>query len=391
MEESTKVTITEIENLIEEANFGLDEIRHVPYDSVFKVIDRTITASASLTRESKRFAVRKAVTNFVSLVASGRPENGTIEHADLLPLAHPESQAAHNLSYDELRTLRADWVAADPRVSEKARPVVASALSATPGDIQQLHSATRLRVLIAAGEVPQDVADTAMNAEPGQTNGPNEQEQRIRKMVDEYYAARYDFLGILSNQVSLNTGDNLYDRNGELTHMVERGDSRQDIKDYLMKNVYFQGKIKDLGESVSEDDFYGAYSQQQFGMFNDALNKLIDPPFPPDFRENAAEILAQSYDWDGAISDAIKSGATSGEVLAMLSELPQWVIDAQDFETRGDVDTPTNYQAETWSKFNDTYLAIKDIDSQKENTEAVTASVLPEDDASTLDDLLATL
>jgi hypothetical protein len=390
MEESTKVTITEIENLINAANNNVAEIRQVPYDSVVEVINRTITASAALsTKEAKRFAVRKAFTNFVSLAANGKPENGTAEHADLLPIAHPDSQARHHFSLEELRNLRAEWFAADPRISERARPVVASALSAAEGDIKQLHSATRLRVLVAAGEVPVDVANADTNTAPGDTNGDSEAEANLRKMVDNYYASRYNFLGILSNQVSLNTGANLYDHDGELSHMVERGDSREDIKQYLLKNVYFQGKMEDNDKTVPEEDFYGTYSQQQFGMFYDALNQLIDPPFKPDFREEAAERLAENYDWDGSIGEAIKQGASSAQVLALLQEQPHWVENQSDFETRGDVEQPTDAQLAHWGKFNQTYLAIKDIDAQKEST--VTASAFVEDVLPSLDELIATL
>jgi hypothetical protein len=146
--------------------------------------------------------------------------------------------------------------------------------------------------------------------------------------------------------------------------MVDRGDSKADIKAYLEKNLFYQSQVDLAKEGNPDNDIAVDIALFKFKELNDALEALQDPEQAPDFVTAAKEAIAP-YDEDGTVSREIDRGASSQELLIFLSNNDEWNEDAQDFLTRNDVDMPTIYQEQTWGKFQSILNALKDLDSVK--------------------------
>ncbi len=241
---------------------------------------------------------------------------------------------------DEFETL-------DPREAN----IIYRSFSYTPGSVEHSHAKVRINALVASGAVSEELGSLA-NMEPMQENNVS------------YESSRLDFLSALDNQGLFNSGKNPYDVYGNLEHMVNRGDSKADIKAYLEKNLFYQSQV-DLAEEGNPDgDIAVDIALFKFKSLNDALDALQDPEQAPDFVSDAKKAIAP-YDEDGTVSKQIDRGASSQELLMFLSNNDQWNEDAEDFLTRNDVEMPTIYQEQVWGKFQSILNALKDLDSIK--------------------------
>jgi 8-oxo-dGTP pyrophosphatase MutT (NUDIX family) len=157
--------------LTEQANLDMPAERRISLSTALTVADRSLVASASRDNETRRLLAVRDVARFLSVAAEGDVYGNTTEFSDLLPTAHPHSTATHELSIEELRQARASWIAADPRIDDSMRSVVASAYAAEPLSAESTYFFTRLSVANPS-LVPYDIA-TPLVAALGMGTGAN--------------------------------------------------------------------------------------------------------------------------------------------------------------------------------------------------------------------------
>lgn len=113
-------------DLLEEANAKLPEGRQVSKATIRDLIRRELPEIPRAYR---------ATINFLTTVENPSTNTPT-RHTDLLPAGHPLSTVI--ASEPELRQAASEYFSADPNLSEDLRPLIASAIQASP------DSATRL-------------------------------------------------------------------------------------------------------------------------------------------------------------------------------------------------------------------------------------------------------
>lgn len=249
----------------------------------------------------------------------------------------------------KLPQLIAEFQGLDPREAA----LVASALKSKAGSMEYLHAKTRLSVLVASGEISSELADAATM----------KSESEVPWSLDNYENSREAFLQVLEQQqYSSDLLTNPYDEGGVLSRMVARGDSKQQIEDYLEKNSYFRGQRDFTTIDPEELDLEEQVALFKYLELVQALEDLADPEEAPDFVANAKKLIAP-YDEDSKISNMIDSGSSSDEILTALSENSLWVDRSYDYFTRTDVDRPSRDQKASWRAFGQILFAIKDLDA----------------------------
>lgn len=138
------------------ANTRVPEERKVSSRAVLLTVERSLAASASLKPRTREFLALKHVTSFLALAIDGSISENSTRNRDLLPVGHPLSTRAHHMSEAALNSATARWFAADPRIDDSVRELVASAYESPLGSIEYRHSLARINAL-TAGLVPQDV------------------------------------------------------------------------------------------------------------------------------------------------------------------------------------------------------------------------------------------
>jgi starvation-inducible DNA-binding protein len=231
--------------------------------------------------------------------------------------------------------------------------LVSTALNSKSYTMEYLHAKTRLSVLVAAGAISSELADVATS---DSSTDPSD------SLLD-YEFSRDAFLQVLeTQQYSSDLLKNPYDAEGTLSRMVARGDSKQQIKDYLESNSYFRGQRDFTTIAPEELDLEEQTSLFKYMELAQALEDLADPEQAPDFVANAKNLVAP-YDQDLEIAAMIDAGSSSEEVLTALSSNEAWVEDSYDYATRLDVDRPSKDQKDKWRIFSSILFAIKDLDS----------------------------
>jgi hypothetical protein len=227
--------------------------------------------------------------------------------------------------------------------------------TASPNSPEHLHALTRVKSLVASGFISGELANLA-------------NEDSVAEAVEgadyEYILSRDALLGAIDEQkVNSDVLKNPYDEDGLLSRMVIRGNTKQEILDYINGKTFFQAN-KELAEAgVTEETTLA--DQQAILRFNDlmdALNNLEDPIEPVDFKAVAKEMVAP-YDENGEFAGLIDSGSSSDEILEAMSENEKWSDDLYNYLTRYDVDRSTLGQNQKWAKTEETLYSLKDLDS----------------------------
>jgi len=159
--QSLRASIT---SLVESENAKVGVERQVSIKSAFTVASRSLNKTASLSNETRFFSAYREVASFLSLAHNGEHINGKNEHTDLLPVGHPLSSRSHFMTNFSMREAQARWVAADPRIDESVKELVASAYSQPLYSVERLHAFSRVQAL-TAGLIPQELrVDTSVSA-----------------------------------------------------------------------------------------------------------------------------------------------------------------------------------------------------------------------------------
>jgi len=141
--------------LVKEANTEFTGTRLVTARAALTIVDRSIAKN-----EAEPFSVRKhraltELSQYVTLAQQNRVLNGKPEHTDLLPVAHPRSTRAHDMTTASLMQSRARWVTDDPTIKDAAiKTLLASALTAHPASAEYEYSVARLESF-PEGQIPQ--------------------------------------------------------------------------------------------------------------------------------------------------------------------------------------------------------------------------------------------
>jgi hypothetical protein len=229
------------------------------------------------------------------------------------------------------------------------------AFIATPSSPEHLHAFTRVKALVASGFISNELASLA-----------NEDAVDIAKQDSEYeYILSREYLldAISDQKVSNDVLKNPYDEDGLLSRMVIRGNTKQEILDYLSGKTFFRAN-KELAEAGITDETT-IQEQEAILRFNDlmdALNSLVDPIDPIDYKQTAKDLVAK-YDESGEVSQMIDSGTKSDDILEKLSENEKWSDDLYNYVTRYEVNNTTADQRSRWGDTEVVLYALKDLDS----------------------------
>jgi hypothetical protein len=229
------------------------------------------------------------------------------------------------------------------------------AFIANPGTTEHLHAITRVKALVASGFVSDELASLA-------------NEDAIATAAEDldysYMLSREAMLEAISDQkVSSDVLKNPYDEDGLLSRMVIRGNTKEEILNYLGSKTIFQANKELVEAGVTEETTLA--DQESILRFNDlmdAINNLEDPLEAIDYKANAKELVAP-YDEDGGIASMIDAGSESNQILEALANNENWSEDFYNYITRYDVDVRTRDQKQKWAATEETLFALKDLDS----------------------------
>ena len=141
--------------VVAEANSEFSGTRLVTTRAALTIVERSLAKN-----EAEPFSVRKhrAITElsqYITLAQHNRVLNGNPEHTDLLPVAHPRSTRAHDMTTASLMKSRARWVTDDPTITDASiKTLLASALTAHPASAEYEYSVARLESF-PEGQIPQ--------------------------------------------------------------------------------------------------------------------------------------------------------------------------------------------------------------------------------------------
>lgn len=132
---------------IEEANAGVAPERRVTPKSALTVVKRSLNSTRNLPFEVREFHAMRELSAFISLVQKNNFSDTFTNHTDLLTSAHPSSTRTHGLSASALSKARLRWILSDSRISEQARPLLASMFTSPKTSAEYKYAQVRLSTL----------------------------------------------------------------------------------------------------------------------------------------------------------------------------------------------------------------------------------------------------
>ena len=153
-----------LRNLAAIENAKVPAERRVSQQAVFLVAERSLAKTASLEKTTRQFVAYKEVSSFISLACTGEiSTDSQVGYRDLLPVGHPLSSRSNAMTASALRHARSRWIAADPRVDDDVREIVAAAYFYDKKSVEYSHAIASLQVLVA-GAVPREIYLSALTA-----------------------------------------------------------------------------------------------------------------------------------------------------------------------------------------------------------------------------------
>jgi hypothetical protein len=138
---------------IEEANAGVPSEHRVTPGSALTAVKRSLNATRHLPFEVREFQAMRELSAFINLAQKNAFSDTFANHTDLLPVAHPASTRVHGLTASALVEARMRWILSDTRISEQARPLLASVFTTSSDSVDYKYAMTRLANL-PAGSYP---------------------------------------------------------------------------------------------------------------------------------------------------------------------------------------------------------------------------------------------
>ena len=143
----------QVRSIIDEANASMPAERQVHLKSALAVIKRSLDTTRSLAFEVREFQALRELSSFITLAQKNKSLNAQPKNTDLLPVGHPASTASHAMTASALRNAQIQWLLSDVRISDDAKPLLASAFSAVPDSPEHKYAMTRLS-LMTESKVP---------------------------------------------------------------------------------------------------------------------------------------------------------------------------------------------------------------------------------------------
>jgi DNA polymerase III epsilon subunit-like protein len=138
---------SQVHSLIHQENANVPAERMVTVRSAFSVVKRSLNETRDLPFEVREYRALRELSAFITLAQQNKSITAFPKHTDLLPVSHPASTARHAMTASALNYARMQWSLAGTQISEEVRAIVASAVLATPGSIEQKYAITRLSSL----------------------------------------------------------------------------------------------------------------------------------------------------------------------------------------------------------------------------------------------------
>lgn len=179
-------------------------------------------------------------------------------------------------------------------------------------------------------------------------------------MLDEYLTSRYDLVSLLADQVSVNTSNPLYDKNGTLSRAILAGVSKADIEQFLGKNKIYTTNVELMDNTSLVTDPIEKAKLLDFKDFYESLQRLQDPDTIVSFRRIVADRISSYKDSDSALF-TIEEGGSPKEIFEALKDSEEWKDYSRDFLSRNYVDLPSREQIVKWTDFGETINYIKDL------------------------------
>jgi len=341
-------TREEMSAMIASANAELLPERQIDPFYVSLVAERTYDATHGMKKAARNFAIRKAVSGHIELMSKGLTASAQTNY-DLLPIQHPLSTAATELSVEEILDARAEWIAADVAIDENIRPLIASAYKQAEGTIERLHADMRLMALIAAGRIAPEVSTYVT---------PIVASAELPAFTDAdlvYWQARSEALELFSRQSALTASAGIsIDPTGLAARMVHRGETSEHILSVLKSNPTFRDSLSLLENDLSDADPITRAAKTQFEALYASILSLPKASAPVDLQTIAASAVEKYDDEDETLAQVIQAGASSKYIFSLLEDNELW---AQDFQAWTESTEDDNMPV-----FASAYWAVADLD-----------------------------
>lgn len=155
----------EIVALVASVNENLLPERKVSLGAAVEVARRSLarTTDSLFFPDWRMFTALREVNDFINASAFGKPFKVS-DNSDLLYSGNPLSSitASAEIPSEHLADARAAWIAADKRIAEDYRPIVASAYSAERGSVDEKFNIAVLQS-VDNTVVPKDVIISILN------------------------------------------------------------------------------------------------------------------------------------------------------------------------------------------------------------------------------------
>jgi antirestriction protein ArdC/DNA polymerase III epsilon subunit-like protein len=132
-------------SILDKANSEFSAERRVSRRAATLVVKKSLKTTLGLQYSLREHRALKALSEFLNFSQTGKMVSKSVEEfTDLLPMGHPESTKKHSMTASAFANARLLWVLADPRISEEAKPLVASVLVDAKDSPSYLYALTRL-------------------------------------------------------------------------------------------------------------------------------------------------------------------------------------------------------------------------------------------------------
>jgi hypothetical protein len=149
---SEYVSREDLEELVSYFNSNVGPTRYAEFSSVDEVASRAAKKYLSLEdREEITNAIRWDVYGYLEYATNGLTASGEFysEYLDLLPKGHPSSENPAVEDY-------ASWISGAPGIDESSRDAIYASIVPSDDEVQTLHASTRVKTLVASGELPKE-------------------------------------------------------------------------------------------------------------------------------------------------------------------------------------------------------------------------------------------
>ena len=156
--EPKQVIKRRIEALVASTNAELPANRKIDlvdaYTVLGRLLDKTITDFSN--PELREIKVMREFQDYLKVASRAVAPKYAHDQLDMLPIGHPMSTKKQlSLSNQDMFEHRIAWMAADPRIAEEHRPLVASAYRAQPGSVERDYLVARLEAM-PISEIPRE-------------------------------------------------------------------------------------------------------------------------------------------------------------------------------------------------------------------------------------------